>query len=176
MTTSALSEKMQNTRSFLEKNPSAARATFKAQVRHDHGTQCSGFVRKFPALLVDEPADMGGNDAGMNPVELLLVSLGACQEIVYSLYASMMGIELDSVRVELKGNLDVRGVFGVGESVPPGYQKITFETHIESKADADSIEELVSTVEACCPTLDTIRRPVEVRGKVILNGEHLTDT
>ena len=63
-----------------------------AQVRLDGGTQCSAFVRKFPALLVDEPPDMGGNDAGMNPVELLLTSLGACQGIVYSLYERLRSI------------------------------------------------------------------------------------
>ena len=174
MTVSTLGNKIQEKVSYIQKNSAApARAIFKAQVQLDGGTQCSAFVRKFPALLVDEPPDMGGNDAGMNPVELLLTSLGACQGIVYSLYAHMMGIELDSVIVELKGQLDVRGVFGVDLSVPPGYQTITFETRITSQEDAATIEELVRMVEARCPTLDTLKRPVDVTGKVFLNGEAL---
>lgn len=171
MTTSTMADTVQKAVAYIQANPSAAAATFKAKVRHDHGTQCSGFVRKFPALLVDEPADLGGNDAGMNPVELLLVSLGACQEIVYALYASMMGIQLDSIEVKLKGDLDVRGVFGLDESVPPGYQKITCETRIESSSDPEAIDALVRIVESRCPTLDTIRRPVEVLGRVLLNGD-----
>lgn len=176
MTTSTLGETISKTVAFIQANPAAARVTYRAKVRHDHGTQCSGFVRRFPALLVDEPADLGGNDAGMNPVELLLVSLGACQEIAYALFASMMGIQLDSVEVKLKGELDVRGVFGLDETVPPGYQKITYETHIESPSDPEAIEALIRTVEARCPTLDTITRPVEVLGRVLLNGETIANT
>ena len=171
MTTTTITDAIQKTIAQIEQNPAAAKATYRARVELDHGTQCSGYVRKFPALVVDEPPYLGGNDAGMNPVELLLVSLGACQEIVYSLYAHMMGIELDSLKVSIKGELDVRGVFGDDKSIPPGYQKVTFETRIESQADAESIAALVRTAEASCPTLDTFRRPVDVQGQVFLNGE-----
>jgi uncharacterized OsmC-like protein len=171
MATSTIGEKIHETVALIRKNPSAARAMFKAQTRLGEGTQVSAFVRKFPALIIDEPANLGGNDSGMNPVELLLVSLGACQEIVYALYASMIGIKLDSVCVDLKGYLDARGFTGMNESVPAGYQKITYETRIESRADAESIRALIRTVEARCPTLDTLKRPVEVQGRVLLNGE-----
>lgn len=174
MTISMLGKKIQDKVFYLQKNSAnPAHAMFKAQVRLDGGTQCSAFVRNFPALLVDEPPNMGGNDAGMNPVELLLTSLGACQGILYSLYAHTMGIELDSVVVDLKGQLDVRGVFGVDPSVPAGYQTITFETRITSQEDAATIAEFVRIVEARCPTLDTLKRPVDVTGKVFLNGEAL---
>jgi uncharacterized OsmC-like protein len=148
------------------------RATRRTQL--DHGTQCSAFVRKFPALLVDEPPEVGGNNAGMNPVELLLVALGACQEIAYSLFASTMGIELDAVTVNLKGQLDFRGTFGLDESIPPGYQKITYETRLDSQANPESIQALIKTVEARCPTMDTLTRPVDVQGDVYLNGEPVT--
>ncbi|MFD7012722.1 OsmC family protein [Rhodococcus jostii] len=166
----ALATTIQAAVDHVKQNPSAAMATFKAKVLQDKGVQCSAFVRKHPAIIVDEPASLGGNDAGPSPVEFLLVSLGACQEILYQITASMMGIELDSVTVYLKGNLDVRGFMGE-EGIPPGYQQITFETRIESQADAKAIEALVHTVEANCPTMDTIRRPVDVHGKAFLNGE-----
>lgn len=170
MTASTLATKFRALADHVQGNPAAARATFKAKVRLDQGTQCSAFVRRFPALVIDEPPYLGGNDAGPNPVEVLLVSLGACQEIAYSIFANMMGIELDSVTVALKGHLDTRGLMGE-EGVSPGYQKIEFETRIESRADPEAIAELVRTVESRCPTLDTIKRPVEVQGNVILNGE-----
>lgn len=172
MVISPIGSKMQATVSSLQKNPgAAARAIFKAQTRLVEGTQCSVAVRKFPEFFVDEPADLAGTNTGPTPVELLLVSLGTCQEIVYSLYANMMGIELESVTVDLKGQLDVRGLFGIDETVPPGYQKITFETRITSNADAEDIQKLIRIVEARCPTMDTLRRPVDVAGNVFLNGE-----
>ena len=174
MTTSSLAETIQKTIAFVQNNPSSAMATYRAEVRWDHGTQCSGFVRKFEPLVIDEPPSLGGNDAGMNPVELLLVSLGACQEIAYSLFASVMGIQIDAVQVKVKGQLDVRGIFGDDKSIPPGYQGVTFETKIDSPADADTIKALVEAVESGCPTLDTFRRPVPVTGEVFLNGTPVT--
>ena len=163
---------MQAIVSSLQKNPEvAARALFRAQTRLVEGTQCSVSIRNFPAFHVDEPANLAGTDTGPTPVELLLVSLGTCQEIVYSLYAHMMGIQLESVTVDLQGQLDIRGLFGIDESVASGYQKVTFETRITSNADASEIENLIRIVESRCPTLDTLRRPVDVSGSVFLNGE-----
>ena len=172
--TSPLGQKMREKVSHLTKNSGTpARAIFKAQVRLDHGTQCSAFVRNFSAIVVDEPPDLGGQDAGANPVELLLTSLGTCQAIVYSLYANLMGIELESVTVDVKGQLDIRGLFGVDPSIPTGFQDITFETRITSRAGAATIHELSRVVEARCPTLDTLQRQVQVTGQLFLNGEAL---
>lgn len=177
MVMSPIGSKMQAMVSSLQKNPEvAAKATFKAQTHLVEGTQCSVSVRNFPAFLVDEPASLAGTDTGPTPVELLLVSLGTCQEIVYSLYAQMLGIELESVTVDLKGQLDVRGLLGIDESVPSGYQKITFETRITSNADAADIEKLIRIVESRCPSMDTLRRPVDVSGSVFLNGEPMVVT
>lgn len=106
----------------------------------------------------------------MNPVELVLVALGTCQEIMYAAYAAVMDIKLDSVTVDVKGYLDARGLFGMAE-VPAGYDKIRFETNISSSADAEQIRQLVETVESHCPVLDTLTRSVETTGRSFLNGE-----
>lgn len=84
-----------------------------------------------------------------------------------------MGIELDSVTVDVKGQLDIRGLFGVDPSIPPGFQDISFETRISSRADAATIQELSRVVEARCPTLDTLTRQVPVSGRLFLNGDAL---
>ena len=173
MSQPALVAAMKEKIALLEKNPQFAKAIFKASTTLKGGTQVEATVRHHPAFLIDEPPELGGTDTGPNPVELLLVSLGSCQEIVYSLYALMMGIELDSVVVEVKGHLDVRGLFGVGEAVPPGFQKITYETRIASTASAEQIQRLVKTVESSCPSLDTLKRPIDVSGSVVLNGQPL---
>ena len=38
-------------------------------------------------IKIDEPIAQGGTDKGMNPVELLLASIAACQTITASVYA-----------------------------------------------------------------------------------------
>lgn len=154
----------------LSNNPASANLVFNAKTRLENGVRCSAQVRNFDPIGVDEPPELGGEDSAMNPVELLLVALGTCQEIMYSAYAAMMGIELESVSVDVKGYLDARGLFGMAD-VAPGYENLRFETSISSSSDPESIRRLITTVESHCPVLDTITRSVEVSGTCCLNGK-----
>lgn len=155
----------------IQGNPGAAKVVFRAETQLEEDVRCSAKVRDFPPIVVDEPPELGGADAGANPVELVLVALGACQEIMYSAYASVMGVQLNSVKVNLRGYLDLRGLFGLDAAVPAGYQKIVFETALDSPADAETLKKLVQTVESHCPVLDTLVRAIEVSGQVSINGK-----
>jgi len=53
------------------------------------------------ALAADEPVDVGGNDTGPGPYELLLMSLGACTSMTLRLYAARKQMPLDRVIVRL---------------------------------------------------------------------------
>jgi len=155
----------------IQGNPGAAKVVFRADTQLEEDVRCSAKVRDFAPIIVDEPPDLGGADAAANPVELLLGGLGACQEIMYSAYAAVMGIQLNSVKVNLRGYLDLRGLFGMDAAIPPGYQKVIFETAVDSPADTETLKKLVETVEKHCPVLDTLVRAIEVSGQVTLNGQ-----
>lgn len=156
----------------LQEKPAGANVVFRASTQLLQGVSCRGSVRDFPDLIIDEPPELGGADSGINPVELLLVALGTCQEIVYAAYAAVLGIPLSSVKVDLKGYVDLRGLFGLAD-VPSGYSDIRFETRIESDATSEEIQKLVETVEAHCPVLDTLSRPIDISGTAFLNGTRL---
>lgn len=170
MSQESLKTALSKTVQGIQDNPAMSRVVFEAQTALVEDVRCTGKVRDFAPIVVDEPPELGGQDKGANPVELLLVSLGACQEIMYSAMAAMMGIKLDEVKVNLKGTLDLKGLFGMDPSIPPGYQKITYETTLKSPASEEELRKLVEAVESHCPVLDTLVRPVEVTGKVSLNG------
>jgi putative redox protein len=109
----------------------------------------------------------------MSPVELVLVSLGTCQEIMYSAYESVMDIPLTSVKVNIRSNLDHKGLFGMDETVPAGFTDIAFETTLVSSADNESLLKLVNAAESNCPVLDMLTRPVTVTGTVSINGNDM---
>jgi putative redox protein len=50
-------------------------------------------------LVVDEPPDAGGEDAGPSPQELLAASLASCTAITIEMYARRKGWEIDQIEV-----------------------------------------------------------------------------
>jgi putative redox protein len=165
-----IKESLGKTIEAIKKNPATASLVFRAHTELREGVSCSVKVRDFEPIMVDEPPDLGGKNAAMNPVEMVLGALGTCQEIMYAAYAAVMGIPITKLSVNLKGYLDLRGLFALDEAVVPGLRKVTYETCIESPASPEAIEQLVAMVEGHCPVLDSLTRPVEVKGCVTVNG------
>ena len=52
-------------------------------------------------LVADEPANAGGGDAGPDPYDYLLTSLGACTSMTIGLYARRKQIPLENITVSL---------------------------------------------------------------------------
>src|SRR5690606_9963196 len=49
----------------------------------------------------DEPASLGGADTGMDPIAMLLASLGSCTVITLRMYADRKGWPLTAAKVRL---------------------------------------------------------------------------
>lgn len=61
-------------------------------------------------LVADEPTDVGGDDAGPAPHDLLLASLGTCTAMTIQMYAERKAFKLDHVSVALDyRKVDVEG-------------------------------------------------------------------
>ncbi len=162
MSNERLKTDLQRTIGALQNDPARAVADFQVRTALVHGVLAKAQARQFN-FAIDEPGSLGGSDIAL---EYVLAALGACQEIVYAAYAAVQGLRLDAVRVDVKGPIDLRGLFGLKEGVAPGFREISYTTVIESPEDREDIEALVRTVEARCPVLDTLVNPVKVTGKV----------
>jgi uncharacterized OsmC-like protein len=160
-----LSKAIEALTTHLKNNPNAANAVFRARtVSATDGFTNETNIRSF-SLVLDEPKELGGADHGPNPVEAVLAALGSCQVIVYRAYAAALGLKLDRVEVETKGQLDLRGFLNLGP-VGAGFTNVEFTARVESPEPVEKIRELARLVEEHCPVLDTLKRPVEVTGRI----------
>lgn len=68
-------------------------------------TKANGFrteiVARGHTLVADEPAGLGGTDAGPTPYDYLTAALGACTAMTVQLYAARRGWALEDVTVRL---------------------------------------------------------------------------
>lgn len=129
---------------------------FNAVVENVSGLQVSCKARDFEFVL-DEPKNLGGTDTGMNPVEALLSSLGACKVIVAKSFARLHKINLKSIRIELEGELDTDGFMGKNKEAKIGFSKIVSNFYIEADNTDEEIQAFVTFINNTCPVADTIK-------------------
>ncbi|WP_159881922.1 OsmC family protein [Paenibacillus puerhi] len=144
----------------------AAVQTFKATAHLQDGVQVKTTSRHFE-LTIDEPKSLGGTDTGMNPVEALLASLGACQSIVARVYAPKFGVKLEAFSVDVEGDIDLDGFFNKSD-VRPGYSDIRYTFKIKTDSPKEKVEEFVRFLESKCPVGDTIANPVNLKLESII--------
>lgn len=57
-------------------------------------------------IISDEPEDLGGENTGFSPMELLAASLGSCTAITLRMYAERKKWDLKDVKVEVNFDRD----------------------------------------------------------------------
>ena len=83
-------------------------------------------------LAADEPAILAGGDEGANPVEHLLHALASCLTTSMVAHAAVRGIEIESMRAELEGDIDLNGFLGLNHETPKGFTNIRASFYIEA--------------------------------------------
>lgn len=105
-----------------------------------------------------------GGDGELNPMRALLGTLAACDVDLIAMHASLMGIEIAELRVEVGGYFHVARFLGLDSEQPPGYQHIDYTVHLHVRnANEAQIARLRRLCETGSPVGDTLNRPVPTR-------------
>ncbi|MHA1104639.1 MAG: OsmC family protein [Promethearchaeota archaeon] len=117
-------------------------------------------------ILIDAPIGLDGTDKGASPLLAILGSIGACIIAVTRFWALIEDIKIESMTVNSRGHLNLAGIFGLNEDIPPGYDK--FEPIIRIKADAPKakIEEMMEKVFTHCPVIYNFNGPTPIKYKL----------
>jgi putative redox protein len=82
----------------------------RATARRDNDSSLKHTVRvRGHQVMVDEPLDTGGEDAGPDPQELLAASLASCTAITIEMYAARKGWDIGKVEVDVQYTPAERG-------------------------------------------------------------------
>ncbi len=130
------------------------------------GLSVENKVRGF-TVIIDEPESLGGTNAGMMPVEALLMSLGSCQCIVAAAFAKMHEIDLQEMWVEVEGDLDPSGFLRGAEDVRNGFQEIRLKLHIKSDASQEQLENFATFIASRCPVEDNLLHQTPVIAELV---------
>lgn len=162
----------------ISDNPDGGTFTFRAETEWQDALKSVTTIDEFDqagetvhtrefTLQGDEPEQILGERAGPNAVELLLGALGSCLSVGYAANAAAMGIELDELRFEMDGDIDLRGFLGISEDVRPGYESMTCTAYVESDASEDELATLRERVEATSPLVDVITNEVPLETRIV---------
>ena len=139
------------------------KTVFKATAKKlPEGMQVETDSRSFK-FVMDEPENLGGTDASMNPVEAVLCALGACQSICAAAFAKSQGVTFDEFHVELEGDLDPEGFMGINPDVRNGFQEIRYTMHFKSEESIEKLEEFAKFIESRCPEGDCLKNGVPMK-------------
>lgn len=113
------------------------------------GMQVAAGTRGFE-INFDEP---GSTNTGMNPVEILLASFGACQSITATALARKRHFDLQAFWVDVEGDLGREDIDG--ESLQK-FTEIRYQAHVRSDESDEDIKQFLADVAKKCPVENTL--------------------
>ncbi|MBA7470321.1 hypothetical protein ES707_05604 [subsurface metagenome] len=155
-------EKVNALTEAMRKDAAGGKRTLSGITSWNGGAHSTTIVRNFP-IPADEPVVLGGTDRGVSPMELTLTALAACVAIAIAYSAAEDGVEVDSIELDVEGNLDLRGFFEVSEGVRPGFEEIRLTVRVDADAPWEKIEELVNHGYRRSPVAGSLEGRVPIR-------------
>jgi hypothetical protein len=87
-------------------------------------------------------------------------------------YASQLDIEIGDAEMDIRMTYDTRGKLLLAD-VSPGCRELTYVFKIQSPAPSAKIRELLALIEKGCHTINSLKNPVPVAGKLVHNGQEI---
>jgi uncharacterized OsmC-like protein len=130
----------------------------------DDPRHCTVAPKDFPDVVIRSGLHPAAGGEGDTPCsgDILAAALAICEESTLRSVAANMGVELESVDVDVRIHWDFRGTMGVDRTVPVGATGIEMRTHVKVKegVDPERAKRLLASAERYCSTLQTLRSGV----------------
>ncbi|HEY5814332.1 MAG TPA: OsmC family protein [Terrimicrobiaceae bacterium] len=145
----------------LQLRPAIGKGTGKTTVRLRPGLKCE--IEDGPwKLIAGASENSGGTAAGPDPGTFGRGALGSCLAMNYANWAAKLDVPIESIEVEVEGDYDVRGFYGLAD-LPPGYLEVRYRVKISSNEPEERVRKVLDEADAHCPWFDIFRRPQNLK-------------
>jgi uncharacterized OsmC-like protein len=111
----------------------------------------------------DFPDQLSGEGRGPTVCESCMGSLAACLTQTIVAHATSRDIQIDSIDIDVEGDVDLRGFTGISNDVRPGAQQFRVNMNIKSNnASKEQINELYEIGKRFSPAFDTLTNGTSV--------------
>ena len=154
----------------VKRNPAGFRSTFYANSSWKSGFNVVAETSDFAVggtklkhetfkIEGDHPKEFLGTDKGPSAVEITLSALGHCIAGGWGVNGAALGVPLESVRIEVEGDLDPQGMLGLPKpgKVRAGFQNIRVTHYVKSTAPKEKLEQVKQMAEDLSPVKDSLR-------------------
>jgi len=125
-------------------------------------------IAKDFTIRADEPLELGGTNRHANPQEYLLAALNACMTVGYVAACSLEGIEIEDLRIETSGAIDLRGFLGLDPSVKAGYDGVSYTVYLAAKATPAQLEKVHDFVCRTSPNRFNLAQPIRLETRLVV--------
>ena len=113
-------------------------------------------------LVADEPVSAGGGDAGPDPYDYLLASLGVCTSMTVGLYARRKQIPLENITVSLRHSRIYAKDCEECETEEGMLDRIEAEVELTGALSEEQRDKLME-IAAKCPVHRTLTSEINIR-------------
>ena len=118
-------------------------------------------------VAVDEPHALGGQGTAPTPEQYALAALGACEAITFRYWSGRLRIPFDELRIEVRGDIDLRAALGLSEGAHAGYRDVRMAVRVVGPEPEAHYVELLRAVDEHAPVLAVFRNEVRVETTVM---------
>jgi uncharacterized OsmC-like protein len=170
MSIEAIQQAVAGAREFLLANPEKGRGTDRqATAVYVDGLQFRVHGPNDAAIVTDMSSAVGGGGSAPTSGWFMRAALASCDATLIAMCAAEAGLRLITLEVTVESISDDRGMFGIGDEIPPG--ALNMHTCIRIRAENVSHEQLNCIVEdalARSPVADAIRRAVPMSHEIVV--------
>lgn len=92
-----------------------------------------------------------------SPLEYMFGALAGCINVIGTLVADDMDIDIREMEIEVEGDIDTSRYKGESTEPRAGFQEIRLHVSVDADADEETLEEWLGQVQERCPVAENIR-------------------